>query len=137
MGTKLKTPKEILNTYVKGDLERDYDEAQLKHHIIYLSSALKAIKDAQSNCRVFYNDKHSELNARLEKALENNSEQSSIAAGAAEDEMKEKIIAIIQDRVNIFLNINGHYPHPHNVEYNGSDMALYLKTIINQINTTC
>ncbi len=40
------TAEKILNNYIKGDIERDYDEASKKHHTITLEIALKAINQA-------------------------------------------------------------------------------------------
>ena len=46
------TAERILNSYIKGDIERDYDESSRKHHTITLESALKAINQALQQSHV-------------------------------------------------------------------------------------
>lgn len=130
---KLKTPKEILSKYVKGALERDYDLASLKYYSVYISSALKAIRDAQNDSRVFYNNKYSETEALLERALEGNAEQASIAAGDAESEMQEKILNIITGRLN-FIKQSVHYMPNIDVKYTRQELVNYLQDMVNEVN---
>ena len=41
----MRTAKQILNKYIKGDLERDYNATDLDYHTIKLSTALEAMEE--------------------------------------------------------------------------------------------